>query len=52
MASSLEKLAAYLNDADETITHGHCNSIEEFQFLAIKKVFPYEYVDGWNKLNE
>ena len=52
MASSLERLASYLNDADKIITRKHCDSMEEFKLLTRKGVFPYEYVDSWEKLDE
>ena len=53
MAISLEKLASYLNDADKIITRKHCNIMEEFKLLLTRiGVFPYEYVDSWEKLDE
>uniref|UniRef100_A0A6V7KM94 DNA-directed DNA polymerase n=1 Tax=Bracon brevicornis TaxID=1563983 RepID=A0A6V7KM94_9HYME len=50
MASSLEKLASYLTYEDKKITRAHCNNEEEFRLLMRKGIFPYEYVDCWDKL--
>ncbi|XP_043285742.1 uncharacterized protein [Venturia canescens] len=52
MPSSLDKLSSYLNDHDKSITRKHCNSVEEFKMLSRKGVFPYEYIDSWEKLDE
>ena len=49
MASSLKRLASYLNEADKFITRKHCDSMDEFKLLTKKGVFPYEYVDSWEK---
>lgn len=52
MASSLEKLASYLKDDEKPITRSFTSSNQEFKLLTRKGVFPYEYVDSWEKLNE
>ena len=52
MASSLEMLASYLNDADKIITRKQCDSMEDFKLLTRKGVFPYEYLDSWENLDE
>ena len=52
MASSLENLTSYLNDVDKIITRKHCESMEQFKLFTGKKVFVYEYLDSWEKLNE
>lgn len=52
MASSLEKLSSYLDDADKSITRKHCENTEKFKLITRKGVFPYEYVDSWGKLDE
>ena len=52
MASSLEKLTSYRNDIDKCITRKECSNSEEFKLLTRKGVFPYEYVNSWNRLEE
>ena len=51
-ASNFEKLASYLNDANKIITRQHNESMEEFKLLTRSEIFPYEYVDRWEKLDE
>ncbi|KAK5646714.1 hypothetical protein RI129_005178 [Pyrocoelia pectoralis] len=52
MSSSLDKLSSYLENEKKTITRLNCSSDHEFNLLVRKGVFPYEYVDSWDKLNE
>ncbi|XP_015115958.1 uncharacterized protein LOC107040393 [Diachasma alloeum] len=53
IASSLEKLASYLSISDLKITQAQCdNNDEKLGLLMRKGVFPYEYVDSWEKLVE
>ena len=52
MVSSLEKLASYMNDNDRCITRKQCSNAKEFNLLTRKGVFPYEYVNSWNRLDE
>ncbi|XP_014299742.2 uncharacterized protein LOC106694097 [Microplitis demolitor] len=51
MASSIEKLASYLNDADKVITRNSIADPQQFELVTRKGIFPYEYVDSWDKLN-
>ncbi|XP_031338205.1 uncharacterized protein LOC116179551 [Photinus pyralis] len=52
MSSSIEKLASYLGDDKKTIAKSQSRNDAEFKLLMRKGVFPYEYVDSWEKLNE
>ncbi|XP_046737560.1 uncharacterized protein LOC124406251 [Diprion similis] len=52
MPSSLENLATYLNDNQIAITRKFCTSSEKFELLTRKGVFPYEYMDSWEKLED
>ena len=52
MADKIEKLASYLDDGQKRITKSHCINEEEFQLLTRKGVFPYDYLNSWEKLDE
>ena len=52
MASSLEKLTPYLNDVNKCIARKECSNSEEFKLLTRKGLFPYEYVNSWNRLEK
>ncbi|CAD6234317.1 GSCOCG00012387001-RA-CDS [Cotesia congregata] len=51
MASSIEKFASYLNDADLIITRNNIPDPQQFALVTRKGIFPYEFVDSWDKLN-
>lgn len=52
MASSLEKLTSYLTE--KCIVRKEFNNYNEqqLQLLMKKGVFPYEYLDSWERLDE
>ncbi|XP_074107212.1 uncharacterized protein LOC141532658 [Cotesia typhae] len=52
MASSLEKLASYLDDKDKQITRLHYPDPNQFKLATCKGVFPYEYIDSIDRLDE
>ncbi|XP_043276035.1 uncharacterized protein [Venturia canescens] len=52
MASSLEKLASYLSDMKIVRSEFSHLSDEKFKLLTRKGVFPYDYVDSLDKLND
>ncbi|KYM94128.1 hypothetical protein ALC62_15259 [Cyphomyrmex costatus] len=54
LSSSLEKLVCYLDKSNLTITRSIFFNLDEqeFAFLTRKGVFPYEYVNSFDKLNE
>ncbi|KAK5644785.1 hypothetical protein RI129_006085 [Pyrocoelia pectoralis] len=52
MSTSIEKLCNYLENDKKIITRANCRNDDEFSLLIRKGVFPYEYIDSWNKLND
>ncbi|XP_071055512.1 uncharacterized protein [Onthophagus taurus] len=50
MASSLEKLVSYLDDKDCVEVKKKFNDSEEFRLMRQKGVFPYSFVDSFEKL--
>ena len=54
MASSLEKLAAYLDTDKKTIVKREFSHLEwgRLKRLMKKGVFPYDYLDSWAKLDK
>ncbi|KYN05857.1 hypothetical protein ALC62_03210 [Cyphomyrmex costatus] len=54
LSSSLDKLASYLDKDKLKIVRSEFSSLsdEDFNLLTRKGVFPYEYVDCFEKLNE
>ncbi len=52
MQSSLENLASCLNDRDKIITKSFYKDDNVFKLLTRKGIFPYEYLDSWEKLKD
>lgn len=52
MARSLDKLSSYLKNEQKPITRAAYDSNEKFQLVTHKGIFPYEYIDSWEKLEE
>ncbi|XP_044010177.1 uncharacterized protein LOC122853824 [Aphidius gifuensis] len=52
MASSISTLANELEDKDKSISLSFCNNLEEFKLITKKGIFPYDYIDSWEKFNE
>lgn len=50
MPFGLDKLSGFLPNDAKRITQAHCGNVEEFQLLTRKGVFPYDFVDSWDKL--
>lgn len=53
MSSSLEKLASYLPKENFKITNNEYKaaySIDKINLLTKKGIFPYDYIDSWDKL--
>jgi len=52
MASSLEKLASYLPDYPILRQQMQHLTEAQIQLITRKGVFPYDYLDSWDKLND
>lgn len=52
MSSSLEKLSTNLNNDQKFITKLNCKNEKEFNLINRKGIFPYDYIDSWEKLDE
>ncbi|XP_018393526.1 PREDICTED: uncharacterized protein LOC108772490 [Cyphomyrmex costatus] len=54
LSSSLEKLVSYIDKSKLKITRSIFFNLDaqDFDFLTRKGIFPYEYVDNFDKLNE
>lgn len=51
MAASLDKLASYLSELKIVKSEFNKLNDEQFKLITRKGVFPYEYVDSWEKLD-
>ncbi|KAJ8915272.1 hypothetical protein NQ315_014780 [Exocentrus adspersus] len=47
-----ESLGADNEDEKKTIVRAHCNTDKEFNLLTRKGVFPYDYIDSWERFTE
>ncbi|XP_044019500.1 uncharacterized protein LOC122859882 [Aphidius gifuensis] len=52
MASSISTLANELDDNDKSISRSYCDNLEEFKLITKKGIFPYDYIDCWEKFDE
>ena len=52
MASSLDKLARNLDDDQCRNLRQFFDDEEHFRLMRRKGVYPYEYVDSWEKFEE
>lgn len=52
MSSSLDKLSSYLDNEKKYLTKKNCKTKEEFDLLQRKGIFPYDYLDSWEKLED
>lgn len=52
MAASLDSLASYLSDDDLYCVRKHFSNPNEFDLVKRKGVFPYEYVNSFQRLKE
>ncbi|KYN02004.1 hypothetical protein ALC62_07181 [Cyphomyrmex costatus] len=52
LSASLDKLASYLDKDKLKIVRSEFSALEDFNLLTRKGVFPYEYVDSVERLND
>ena len=52
MANSLDQLASYLNNSEKINCKKFFNDDFKFKLVSRKGVFPYEYINSWEKLQE
>ncbi|CAH0562961.1 unnamed protein product [Brassicogethes aeneus] len=52
LPESLDTLSSQLENSEKIITKAHCQNEDEFAILCNKGIFPYEYINSWDKLNE
>ncbi|XP_044010191.1 uncharacterized protein LOC122853841 [Aphidius gifuensis] len=52
MASSIDTLAKNLENSKKKISRSFCMNNDEFELLTKKGVFPYDYLNNWDKFND
>jgi hypothetical protein len=52
MSNSLDKLSSYLDDDQKVTTRKFITDDEQFKLVTRKGVFPYEYINSWEKLKD
>lgn len=52
LSTSLEKLADSLNEEHFISLASFCKSTERFKLARRKGIYPYEYMDSWDKYNQ
>uniref|UniRef100_A0A6P7GBU6 Uncharacterized protein LOC114335715 n=1 Tax=Diabrotica virgifera virgifera TaxID=50390 RepID=A0A6P7GBU6_DIAVI len=52
LSDSLDKLSSNLDDSQKQITGRYFTDDFKFNLVKRKGVFPYEYLDNWNKLQD
>ena len=49
---SLDKVAESMKDKDFILTQSEFSDEEKFQLMRQKGVYPFEYIDNFNKFNK
>ncbi|CAH1106792.1 unnamed protein product [Psylliodes chrysocephalus] len=52
MSNSLNELSSYLDDNEKKITKKYFSDDDKFKLVTRKGIFPYEYLNSWEKLKD